>query len=290
MDWTKSAGWPNREMSRIVGVRPHRWHIQCAGPRESDAPKLLFLHGAGASSHSWRDVLPPLAENCAVMAVDLPGQGFTRSGARQRCGLDPMAEDIAALLAAEEFAPDAIVGHSAGVAIALRLALDMPAPPKAVIGFNAALGEFPGLAGWLFPMMAKLLAMNPLTAVAFSRMATGASARNLIEGTGSRLDEAGLDLYRRLIRDRAHVDGALAMMAQWSLERLLADLPKVAAPTLLITGETDKAVPPATSSDAAARMQNARHEPWEKLGHLAHEEAPARAVDAIRGFVAEAAG
>ena len=34
-------------------------------------------------------------------------------------------------------------------------------PIKAVIGINSALGAFEGLEGWLFPVMAKALALTP---------------------------------------------------------------------------------------------------------------------------------
>lgn len=281
MDWARQgAGWPNREASRFVESRPHRWHVQAAGP--ADAPRVLLLHGAGGATHSWRGVLPDLARDHRVMAPDLPGHGFTRLGARWRSGLPAMAEDAAALMAAEDFAPDVIVGHSAGAAVALRLALDMARKPRLVIGFNAALGNFPGLAGWLFPIMAKMLAANPLTALVASRLSTEASVARLIEGTGSRIDAEGLALYGRLISDRAHVDGALRMMAQWSLDRLNADLPRLEVPALLIAAEKDLAVPPETSEQAAGRMQAGKAERWPGLGHLAHEEAPARAAEAIR--------
>ncbi|MEM7524658.1 MAG: alpha/beta fold hydrolase, partial [Pseudomonadota bacterium] len=83
-------------------------------------------------------------------------------------------------------------------------------------------------------------------------------------------------------------DGALAMMAQWSLDRLLDDLPKVGQPTLFLVGERDKAVPPSTADDAAAAMPYARIHRWPDLGHLAHEEAPEAAADAIEDFVVEA--
>ena len=48
-----------------------RWHVQVAG----DGPVLLLLHGTGAATHSWRDLLPLLAERFTVVAPDLPGHG-----------------------------------------------------------------------------------------------------------------------------------------------------------------------------------------------------------------------
>lgn len=272
MDWeTMPATWPNRGLSRRVSSRPHRWHLQEAG----SGPLVLLLHGAGASTHSFRAMLPDLALHYRVVALDLPGQGFTQSGARARLGLMPMADDIAALLRSEGMQPEAIIGHSAGAAIALQLARDLPLPPRTVVAINGALGNFRGVAGWLFPAMAKLLALNPLTAVLFSRIASSEqSVRTLLQSTGSRVDAANVALYRVLVADRAHVDGTLAMMAQWSLEDLLRDLPQIDLPVLFLAGEQDSAVPPDTSDQAAARMPRAVVERVAGAGHLLHEEDP----------------
>ena len=108
MDWRRDLPtWPNAELSRLVPQRPHRWHVQEAG----SGPTLLLLHGAGGATHSWRDILPDLAGDFHVIAIDLPGQGFTKLGVRQRCGLDHMAEDIASLCKAQGWQPSAIIGH-----------------------------------------------------------------------------------------------------------------------------------------------------------------------------------
>lgn len=75
-------------------------------------------------------------------------------GARDRCGLEALNRDQSALILAQGWYPVAVVGHSAGAAIALRLA--QLHPLRAVVGLNSALGECDGLAGWLFPAMAQL--------------------------------------------------------------------------------------------------------------------------------------
>lgn len=268
--------WPLSAYSRQVFCRPHRWHVQEAGR----GPTLLLIHGAGGATHSWRCVFPRLiAAGYHCIAVDLPGQGFTQLGARQRCGLDHMATDLLTLMQQENWDPSAIIGHSAGAAIALRLAELGAMRDGHVIGINAALGNFKGVAGWLFPLMAKFLAANPLTSTIFSGTASAQTVERLIKGTGSQLDDEGLALYLRLIKDRPHVDGALAMMAQWQLDGLLARLPDISVLTSLITGMNDGAVPYRTSHAAASAMPNAQVIDLPNLGHLAHEEDPGRLTD-----------
>lgn len=283
MDWRRDgADWPNRQFSRFVHHRPHYWHLQEAG----EGPVVLLLHGTGGATHSWRDVLPLLADRYRVVALDLPGQGFTKMGARQRCGLDPMSADISALMVSEGLLPDAIIGHSAGGAIALRMVKHLPRPPRAIVGLNAALASFAGMAGWLFPMTARMLSLNPFTASMFARFtATEGNVRALIGSTGSELSPEGLALYHRLISDRAHVDAALTMMAQWTLEGLQAELPEIDVPCLFITGGRDRAVPPRTARRAADRMPRAEIAEFPALGHLAHEEAPEEVTARIAGFL-----
>ncbi len=288
MDWARDLqSWPNASLSRLVAQRPHRWHVQEAGT----GPTLLLIHGTGGATHSWRDVLPDLARDHRVIALDLPGQGLTQMGSRQRCGLDGMTEDIASLCNAQGWTPDAIIGHSAGAAIALRLSERLRSSEgqaPVVIGLNAALGHFKGVAGWLFPVLAKMLALNPLTAGLFVRSVSGPGRiQGLIRSTGSDLGPEGMALYERLIRDKGHVDATLAMMSQWRLDQLLSDLPDITTRTVLIAGTGDKAVPAEVSERAAARMPNARYIPLKGLGHLAHEEKPALVCELIREVLHE---
>lgn len=286
MDWARDLkNWPLRDLSQRIRHRPHEWHVQQTGT----GPTLLLLHGAGATTHSWRDLIPRLAENYHVVALDLPGHGFTRAGTRTRLSLDKTADDIAALCASEGWQPDALIGHSAGGALALelsrRLTTKLVETPR-VIGLNAALDRFEGVAGWLFPMLAKMLALNPLTAMAFAAGGARAGrAQTVISSTGSSLSDEGLSYYSTLLSDRSHVDGTLQMMAAWSTDALIGRMPKITARCLLITGANDRAVPPAVSERAAQVLPHVELQCLEGLGHLAHEEDPEAVCDLILGWL-----
>ncbi len=265
------------DYSRFVLHRPHRWHVQEAGQGDL----LLLIHGAGGATQSWRGLFPILARTHRIVAVDLPGQGFTQLGARQRCGLDHMAEDLLSLARYEGWKPRAIIGHSAGSAIALRMAELGAVPGGQIVGINAALANFRGVAGWLFPMLAKTLALSPFTAGLFAAATTETTVRNLIKGTGSNIDAAGIGFYLRLASDRDHVDGTLAMMAQWRLDGLLRRLPSIRNRTTLIVTDGDLAVPPATSAEAAKLLPNAQVIHIPRSGHLVHEEDAQGVADLI---------
>ncbi|MEM8788107.1 MAG: alpha/beta fold hydrolase BchO [Pseudomonadota bacterium] len=275
MDWAAAREtWPHAAHSRFVETRAHRWHVQRLG----QGPKVLLLHGAGASTHSWAGMIPHLSAHAEILSVDLPGHGFTRAQRFSRARLPEMAADLTELLAAERFLPQRIAGHSAGAAVALQIALDDLAAgragPERIIAFNPALVPFEGLAGMLFPPLAKLLALNPFVAPLFARTASSATARNIIASTGSEIPREGVELYARLIKDRAHVDGALKMMARWDLTPLLDRLPRLETPATFVLGRRDGTVAPENGRRQAARMPQARVVEKD-LGHLMHEEAPA---------------
>lgn len=272
--------WPHRDTSRRIACKPHLWHVQEMG----EGPLVLLLHGAGGATHSWRHLMPLLTGYRAV-AIDLPGQGFTRMGSRRRCSLDGMAEDIASLCAQEGWQPHAVIGHSAGGALALRLAEVMPV--TRVVGINAALGTFDGAAGWLFPLMAKLLAATPMVPQLFSRLSgTPERVAALLASTGSKIEPAGQAQYLRLLQTSAHVDATLLMMAQWRLEGLAARLPGMSARVLLLTGALDATVPPVVSERAAGRMPGSVWVNLPELGHLAQEEDAAAVAGVVLPFLA----
>lgn len=282
------AQWPNRALSREVRAGGLTWHVQQGGPRRGDGPTLLLLHGVGAATHSFADAIPPLAERFRVIAADAPGHGFTSAPPGYRLSLRGQGAAFAALLDALGAAPDLVVGHSAGAAIALRMTLDGQIAPKAVLAVNGALRPFPGLAGLLFPAMARALFLNPfsprllaLSAVDRRRVAT------VLASTGSRVSEAMLDRYATLLRNPGHVSSALGMMAHWRLERLVADLPRLQARLVLLVGAGDRALPPREAQEAARAAPNASMTTWPDCGHLAHEEHPERFVALVEALADE---
>ena len=69
LDWSREGLiWPHREASHFVAAGAARWHVQ----RMGSGPPLLLLHGTGASVHSWRGLMPLLAQSHDVIACDLP--------------------------------------------------------------------------------------------------------------------------------------------------------------------------------------------------------------------------
>jgi magnesium chelatase accessory protein len=278
--------WPNRESSRFIRAGGLRWHVQIAGT----GPVLLLLHGTGAATHSWRDMLGPLAEHFTVLAPDLPGHGFTDQPATPGMTLPGMARGVAAVLDHLGMTPVLTAGHSAGAAILAQMALTGVIAPRGIISLNGAMLPLPfhGVAAPLMGPIAKFLAANPLVPMIFSwQAADGKVVEKLLRGTGSPVDPEGAKFYGRLARRSGHAGAALTMMANWDLASLQAALPKLAIPVLLVAGGNDKAIPPSDADKLARLIPSARILPMPGLGHLAHEERPEETTALILAFARE---
>lgn len=284
---TDGKDWPMAEASRFVKAGGVQWHVQVSGLQTPEAPVLLLLHGTAASTHSWRDLAPLLGTHFTIIAPDLPGHGF--SSRLSRPSPTAVATAVAALTDTLGLAPSLTIGHSAGAALALTMADKHLARPRAIISFGGALLPFPGMAGKLFPAMARMLFVNPFMPELFAMRARspGEVQRFLASSTGSEIDARGIALYERLMRSSGHVGGALALMANWNLEPLEAALPSIDLPILLAHGEKDSTIPPSVATKVAQRLPNARPLILPGLGHLAHEEDPQAHAALILDFCRE---
>ncbi|MBD2841124.1 alpha/beta fold hydrolase BchO [Erythrobacter rubeus] len=277
--------WPNRSTSAFVPVGRTRWHLQRMG--SPDKPVLLLLHGTGASVHSWGPLMPLLADTHHVIAPDLPRHAFTSGHPPEDMSLPRMASALTRLLRTIDAVPSAIIGHSAGAALALQLALDH-AYAGPIVGLNSALRPFPGLAAQLFPAVAKLLFVNPLVPRLFSGAAalSGDTDRFIKRATNSSISAEGIACYEALLSNSRHTKGALAMMANWDLPTLRTRMQSVDNSVLMVHSDRDAAIPLDWAREAQGWLGEATLEVIEGLGHLAHEEAPEQVLERISPFLA----
>ena len=278
-NWERDGrDWPNRESSQFVEAGGLQWHVQRLG----QGPCLLLLHGTAAATHSWRDLAPLLAPHFTLIAPDLPGHGFTSSLPPRRVSLVRFSEALQALLKKLQLSPDVVLGHSAGAAIALRMALDGSIAPRAIFSLNGALLPLGDEHAAFFTRAARVMVGLPFVSKLCAwRASKQEVAAKLLRDAGSDIGPRGVELYTRLFGYPGHIRAALMMMAQWELRPLLRDLPRLTPSLFLLVGSRDRAVPPMQARRIQAILPAARIITLEGLGHLAHEEAPTRVADTL---------
>jgi magnesium chelatase accessory protein len=279
-EWDREgADWPNRDASRFVEAAGLRWHVQDAGR----GPVCLLIHGTGASTHSFRDLLPKLTPFFRVIAPDLPGHGFTsRPSDDQGLSLQGMVEGLAQLLTALGVSPQLVVGHSAGAAILCRACLDGRMHPAEIISLNGALLPLSGFKHPAVTPFIRAIASSDWVSRFFARrFESPAEVNRLLAATGSTLDAAGMAFYGRLSRSPSHAGAALTMMAVWDVRPLERELSKLSIPLTLVVGARDRMILPGEAARVQRLLPSAEVVQFPDQGHLLHEERPDFIADLI---------
>src|SRR5215212_2196128 len=131
------VGFTDTFASRYIDTGELRQHAVIGG----EGPPLLLVHGWPETWYAWRLVMPALARDFKVIAVDQRGMGLSD---KPQDGYDTgtLADDLVALMDALGHQRFAAVGHDTGFAISYALAADHPDRVDRV-----ALAEIPGSPG-----------------------------------------------------------------------------------------------------------------------------------------------
>ena len=278
--------WPHSARSVFVRCGDMRWHVQ----RMGQGPACLLLHGTGASTHTWRDVMPLLAPHFSVVAVDLPGHAFSSALPHQAPSLPHVAQALLTLLTQLRVRPVLWVGHSAGAAIAAQCQMDTAwlaqGDPGRLVALNPAWLPMPGSARWFYPLAAWVVGRNPLSGwIAAKQVQHTEMAEKLLAQTGSTIDAVGQRCYRYLLTQPTHARGVLQMMAAWDLQTFARELPRLRVPVQMQIGLSDGTIPPGQADEAQSLLPQVTRVNWPGLGHLAHEEKPQDVVNAMLSWV-----
>ena len=272
MQHSVPSTWPYSEYSEYVDTSLHKWHIQRLG--KSGGKKILFIHGTGSSCHTWSNTVKYLLDEFEVLLVDLPGHGFSKIPAPNQSSLQSIFNGSMELIKKIPFVPDLIVGHSAGAAIAVLLSEKIKAK-NGVICINAAFGEFPGLAGVMFPIFAKIIAVVPFSSDVLAGLSRNKErTEKLIANTGSKITKDGLNHYKVLFSKPNHVKGTLKLMAEWNLSEFLNNLKNCNSSINFLVGNLDKTVPISVSKKWSQILPRTKYYEISGAGHLVHEEKP----------------
>lgn len=133
---------PGTIVERDATVNGVKLHYLTAG--SGDATPIVLLHGYAQTSRMWRPLMPRLATDGPVIAVDLRGAGG--SGKPDRPGEKKLlAQDIHALTQQLGYRKVKIVGHDIGLMVAYAYAAQYPDEVEKIALLDAFL---PGVGDW----------------------------------------------------------------------------------------------------------------------------------------------
>jgi pimeloyl-ACP methyl ester carboxylesterase len=256
-------------------------------------PPLLLLHGHEQSAASWRWVIPALAQTHRVLALSLPGYGESGLAADGHAPGADLAPFVAAfLVAAGAGAPLDVVGHSAGGAVALRLALAHPTRIRTL-----TLVDSVGLGREVHPLLAlDTLPVIGELAVMISRMPGGDLARTsmsaaMLFAQPARIPAEFITEQHALARRPGQLEAstamARAMFGPYGQRQILLDrLPTLATPTLVVWGASDYLLPVQQAQAAVEHLPHGSLSVFPDCGHLPHVERPDRFTAVVGAWLA----
>lgn len=245
-------------------------------------PALVLLHGYGGSIFSFRHQIGPLAEHHRVIALDLPGFGYSDRPTDLDLSHTAHVERLRELLDRMDVERAAVLGHAMGGAIAMRLAAMHPERVERLI---LVAGTVPdqqrGLP--LFPLVRLLLPL-PLAFLAWNERLLRRRLARLAYDPAVVTDEVWRG-YTRPLRLRGTAAALMRMLADVRRDQPVAPA-AVRTRTLLLWGEADTAAPLGVGHRLHAEMPDARLEVIPRAGHLLLEEQPAACNQALLRFLA----
>jgi pimeloyl-ACP methyl ester carboxylesterase len=242
---------------------------------QSNAQTVLLVHGLGQNGFTdWLPVMPQLARRYHVVAVDLPGSGYSTTPLGKYSPKN-YARVLEQVLARHAKGPAIVVGHSMGGAVALRLASDYPATTARLVLVDVA--------GILHrTAFVKHSTTDPVPIEGLPEVLKepvtrikdfGRAAVERVFGTANDptrvLRQSDL-AWELILRNRANVNAALALID----EDFSAAIYTLRQPTQMIWGEADSIAPLRTAQVLARRLPSTQLTTMPGIGHTPMETAP----------------
>ncbi len=274
--------------SRFIEVDGITVHYKMAG---SGQPVLFLLHGFGASTFSWREVIGPLSEMGTVVAFDRTGFGLTERPLHWT-GPSPYtyeahAELTVKLMDALGVERAVLVGNSAGGTVALLTALNYPERVGALVLVAPAVYVKGFIPSWLRPFIntPQMRHLGPLLARSIREW--GVDFARAAWHDPSKLTPEIWEGYAKLLQVKDWDRALWEIFRSARPPRLEERLEEIKVPVLVITGDDDRLIPPEQSIHLVRKIPGAKIVIIPECGHVPQEECPEPFLDAVEGFLRE---
>ncbi|MGI0491080.1 alpha/beta fold hydrolase [Alkalinema pantanalense CENA528] len=268
---------------------PHYYEwITAASQQRTHRPVLVFIHGWGGSARYWEATARALSHSFDCLLYDL--RGFARSqlpphNSPDRYTLDTYAEDLVQLLKALQVEAATVMAHSMGTSIAVyflqQSAIQIDRAILTCGGIfeydERAFAAFYRFGQWVVKFRPRWLYQLP----AMDRLLM---QRFLHRPIGKHDRQAFLEDYLQA-SDAAAMGTLFDAVSQHAIDTLPQHFTDLSIPTLLVSGQCDRIIPPQLGRNAAALNPRIRHQVMPKVGHFPMLEDPEGYLTLVRSFL-----
>jgi pimeloyl-ACP methyl ester carboxylesterase len=283
--WREAPPGPTGAWLGRLGLQPR--YDTVAGRRvryvrTGEGPPVVLLHGFASSIYSWSEIIPELARDHDVVAVDFPAFGGSEVPPQvSRAEFPAVVIDLMDHLG---IARASLVGNSMGGAVAATVAATRPERVHRLVLVDAAGFIEKSKRPWLLRVAGNRAGNAVLERLPIRRRLTVMALRQVFADP-SRITPEKIDEYVAPLA-RPGVAAALASLLAGSGD---SDFPQLArrvrAPTLVLWGDKDAWIPVAQADLFVAAIPGARKVILEGCGHVPQEECPDRVSRLVGEFL-----
>jgi 3-oxoadipate enol-lactonase len=245
--------------------------------KEGTGPTVVLSHGLGCTLAMWDEVVALLKSDYTLLRYDHRGHGQSEVPPGPYT-IEQLADDAAALVAAQTSGSVHFVGLSMGGMTAQALAATYPQHVKSIVIANSA-SWYEESAQALWQTRIATVRANGVAAIADGALPRWFTAAFLADAAGaSRIARTRADL------ERTDSAGYVACCEAIAGMDLRASNARIACPTLVIAGARDEATPPALSEKMVAMIPGARLRSID-AAHLSAVEQPQAFAALVREFL-----
>ncbi|HEV7299121.1 MAG TPA: alpha/beta fold hydrolase [Tepidisphaeraceae bacterium] len=238
---------------------------------------LVLLHGFPLDRRIWSHQVAKLSGSMRVIAPDL--RGFGENTDEGPFSLDELADDVKRLIDSLGLDKVVLAGLSMGGYVAAAFAVRYPQSLRGLILIDTKTeADTPEGKAGRDKMIA--LANEKGSAAVAEQMLPKMLAPEALNANGPAVAQ-----LRQMMEACPPATIAHALAAMRERPDRTADLVRLAVPTLIVVGQHDAIIPPATAAALASKIPGARAHEVAGAGHMAPFESPQDVNGAIRDFV-----
>ncbi|MBX3455509.1 alpha/beta hydrolase [Ferrovibrio sp.] len=260
-----------------------------AGPEQSALPPVILLHGVGSSSDTWIYTVQALEKQQRVIAMDLPGHGFSATVPYEGAPQAHMLDQIIGLIDHLGFQRFSIAGSSYGAMMALLVYFRLKSRVERIVLLSSATATIPDeqrLESLKKAFNSSIDAYRaPTIETVIGRM------KNLFHNADRIPRELALlqlnifsqpgmrDNFEKLMRNLMNLEAVKPFAVDGRFG-------EIEAPMLMLWGLNDKQVDVPLARKLAAQAKNAYFIGIEESGHIPHLEQAEKTNGHMAGFLA----
>ena len=242
---------------------------------------LLLIHSVGQSLFTWRNVFAELSDNYRVIAIDLPGHGYSSRPDSFSYTADDIAFVINSFLDVLNVKSAHMIGFSLGAMYMMRFLSLYPRRVANCIAIS------PGGVTEQMPKFVHQM-QTPVVATFARNLYTASNVRAMLTecfADPALVDDHVVRQYYEPISDGLAREALMYALRNFDMEAIAEGLLPVEHEVLVLWGKNDSWHPPAGSVYFQSLLRAGRYYLVRNAGHLLQEEAPVKLLEIVYSYI-----